>query len=290
MKTKTRYRQKRLFYPLIRLNLVLAIILTFLSCATSPQKRGFIMDNSGTVLCYAGPEITTLVIPPHAKGRAISAIGDKAFFMRTGIITLDFSHCRTLTSIGDEAFFGCESISNLDFSNCPALVVIGTQAFANCYGIANLKLSGCRSLASIKESAFVDCKSLAVIDFSGCTALTDINESAFAGCENIIRINFSECTGLTSIEKAAFANCLNLTNADLSACTMLNSIGTWAFSGCPRTVVTLPASISEIAEDAFGTVDSIADYRCKEVIVPNESVKKLVTDSGYTGKITVQNR
>ena len=43
-------------------------------------------------------------------------------------------------------------------------------------------------------------------------------------------------------------------------------------------MVKLPTSITIIAKKAFGKTE---DSYCKEVHVPNETIKKLVKDSGY---------
>ena len=110
------------------------------------------------------------------------------------------------------------------------------------------------------------------IDVSNNTKLTYLSLSR-TGITNI------DVSKNTELKLVSFEDCSALTAVDLSTCTKLNNLySELAFSGAVNAVVTLPSSIKEIRNGAFGDKN---DNYCKKVIVPNNEIKKLVLGSGY---------
>ena len=107
----------------------------------------------------------------------------------------------------------------------------------------------------------------------------------YTSIRNIDLSVFRELT-LTSL-----AGCESLKSIDLSRCNKLTSLSTKRFHffyiirdffiGCINAEVKLPKSIIKIENDVFGE-DS--ESYCKKVLVPNETIKQLVIDSGYPEK------
>lgn len=122
------------------------------------------------------------------------------------------------------------------------------------------------------------------IDLSSCTDLTLLG--GFQKCEKLKNIDFSKCKNINMIADSAFKNCVSLAGSiDLSSFSKLQVIGGEAFAGCSDLVVKLPTSIASIQDGAFGHPNVF----CKQVIVPNEQIKKLVVNSGYPAeKIVIQ--
>ncbi|MGP1438684.1 MAG: leucine-rich repeat protein [Treponema sp.] len=113
---------------------------------------------------------------------------------------------------------------------------------------------------------FIPCGIIEYKAFQCCTDLT-----AVYLCDRLLGVG-------PAILDFAFSGCTSLESMDLSKYTGGAWIGQGAFSGCGKLEIKLPASITEIGLHAFGKNSSTY---CKKVLVPNETVKQLVKDSGY---------
>lgn len=84
-------------------------------------------DGTVTIIDYTGSENGELVIPSELDGRAVTGIGEKAFYEEdmTSVILPE-----SVTYIGDEAFYFCSKLRKLLISE--NVTYIGDYAFAGC--------------------------------------------------------------------------------------------------------------------------------------------------------------
>ena len=143
--------------------------------------------------------------------------------------------------------------------------------FSYCKNLESVNLTGCGELTSINLAG----SGIKSVDLSPCPKVTSIY---FCDCKNLESVNLTGYSALTEIGSNAFKDCVALKEVNLTGCSALTKIGYYAFSGCVEAVVKLPASIGKIERQAFGYNDTTY---CKEVHVPNETIKGLVKDSGY---------
>ncbi|QEK04508.1 leucine-rich repeat domain-containing protein [Treponema phagedenis] len=228
-------------------------------------------------------------------------IGSGIFASCTKITELDFSACTSLSEIGTysglqalttvqfpeklqkiehSAFSGCIALQEVDLSAYKKLETIGYDAFKDCKTLKTVKFSS--TLTSIEGTAFSGCIALETLDFSKCKKLETIG--GFAGCENLVTVLFPEY--LKTIDNSAFKDCVKLETANLSVCTKLKFIGGRAFFGCTSATVTLPKNFPEdqnaIGTNAFGYLRGGEDTRCKKVIVPKDTIRLNVINSGWS--------
>ena len=210
---------------------------------------------------------------------------------------------KEITLIRGDTFRYCIDLTAVDLSSCTKLEEIRYGAFSSCRKLRSVNLNGCSKLVTIAGSgslreygSFSDCTSLESIDLSQCTNLAKIESCAFYGCRKLKIVNLTDCTKLTKLNlygtaiknidlslctelmDIGFARCEYLESIDLSPCTKLVVISDDTFSGCSEAGVELPASITEIRNNAFG---EDLDTYCKKVLVPNAGIKQLVVNSGY---------
>lgn len=151
---------------------------------------------------------------------------------------------------------------------------IGENAFKDCSNIKTLDLSRCSNFVFIGESSFENCVNLKNIIFP--SSLESINNNAFKNCTSLKKIDLSGCKNLVSI--SGFSGCIGLTNIDLSNFLKLEAVTDFAFYGCIKLVVSLPSSVINVGESAFGKLDGGNDYRCKNVKIPNKKVGNILYD------------
>jgi hypothetical protein len=180
----------------------------------------------------------------------------------------------SLTNIGTAAFVGCTNLTKVTISN--GLTTIGTAMFQSCQNLRNIVIPA--TVTNIGDVAFSGA-GLTTVTIP--TNVISIGEAAFAstslGCVGIP-------ASVTNIGLAAFQDCLRMTNIvvsgqnlfysslngvlfDLTQGTLLEfpdgltnnytipsgvtSIGDTAFANCSLTGVTIPASVTIIAPNAF---------------------------------------
>lgn len=169
---------------------------------------------------------------------------------------------KDVTAIGDYCFANSDIVTVV----CPnTLETIGESAFANCYELRKIELN--YGLQSIGNSAFLFCKSLNFIHIPD--SVTLFGEMSFsaagltsmeyeASAEELPRSCFSgtdmkEVTISGKVRKMGVSVLAN--SKELETVVIedgVESIGKIAIAGCPKlTSITIPASVTEIAEKAF---------------------------------------
>ena len=230
-----------------------------------------------------------LYIPGEYNGLPVTEIAASAFSGMSQVTKVDFSEASGLVKIGDSAFFACTSLAAVDGTDSlGALTTVGADAFYATAWINN------RSAGEDAMLGGVLVKYGGGYGTAGAADLTDapyvyIAANAFSGC------NFSSVVlpaGVKGIDSNAFTGS-TLEGGVTAAGTSIGYIGVDAFKGSlfvsnissdivignvfyraanPAVVgssVTVPASVTVIADQAFAGCTNISDitFESEETIV-----------------------
>lgn len=134
---------------------------------------------------------------------SVTSIGNYAF-EGCGKLNVTFGDAKALTTIGDNAFYGCISLQRVEFASGSALDYIGKEAFMES-GVSVVDLEGTK-VTEIGYSAFEGCASLAKLTLPETIEIININ--AFYGCTNLRNVSVSgTAKSITFIGSHAFYNC-----------------------------------------------------------------------------------
>lgn len=134
---------------------------------------------------------------------SVTSIG-KFAFEGCGKLNVTFDEAKALTTIGDNAFYGCISLQHVEFAQDSALRYIGKEAFMES-GVSVVDLAGTK-VTEIGYSAFEGCMSLAKLTLP--VTLSIININAFYGCTSLSDVSVSgTAKSITFIGSHAFYNC-----------------------------------------------------------------------------------
>lgn len=134
---------------------------------------------------------------------SVKSIGNYAF-EGCGKLNVTFGAAKALTTIGDNAFYGCTSLQQVVFTQGSALGYIGKEAFMKS-GVSVVDLAGTQ-VTEIGYSAFEGCMSLAELTLPETIKVININ--AFYGCTSLSKVSVSgTANNITFIGSHAFYNC-----------------------------------------------------------------------------------
>lgn len=134
---------------------------------------------------------------------SVTSIGAYAF-EGCGKLNMTFGDAKALTTIGDNAFYGCISLQQVVFTTGSVLSDIGKEAFMES-GVSVVDLAGTK-VTEIGYSAFEGCMSLAKLTLP--ETLSIININAFYGCTSLSDVSVSgNANNITFIGSHAFYNC-----------------------------------------------------------------------------------
>lgn len=183
-------------------------------------------------------------------------------FSNTKIETLDFSHTKldtfdTIYDNGEKSVFAY--MSSLKTVIFPEMITtLPTQLFESSNALVTVVAPGLTTVQSVSSggtyfSAFKNKSKLTTVQLS--PELVSIGNYAFYGCTSLAEFNFTD--SLTTIGDYAFYN-TKLSN--LAFGDKLETIGEGAFYNTLVETVTLPASVTEIGLEAFGSCDNLARF------------------------------
>lgn len=166
----------------------------------------------------------------------------------------------SVTMLGDYAFYGCSALTDVD---CGSATVIPTRAFYGVKALKNLAMSD--NVTEIGDYAFYNCNVLT--DFGWPSKLERVGKNAFYCCRMLTDFDFTG-TKLTDIGNYGFYQCYEARTLEFPE--TLERIGSYAFAylnfnkTAYITEVTLPASLTSIAKNAFDKANSLKSISVAE--------------------------
>ena len=266
------------------------------------------LSDDSAIVTGVTPESGILTIPNSLGGKAVTSIGNDAFYdcSRLTSVTIPDS----VTSIGSSAFRGCSGLTSITIPD--GVTSIGYDAFYNCSGLTSITISD--GVTSIGYDAFRGCSALTetrinitdnakwaensinsqlmgerrlfvngeeVANFVIPDGVTSIAANAFSGCSGLTSITVPD--GVTNIENSAFFGCSGLTSVTIPD--SVTGIGENAFLGVGNVVYTGSASgapwgaqyVNKTAQDVGATVEQLKQYFGDE-FMRHEFRKELATN------------
>ena len=185
-----------------------------------PANKVYASKN-GMLLTKDGKTLVAGVCGNAVIPEGVTCIAEKAFAENQGLKSVMIP--TSVKSIGAEAFKSCKGLKSVTI---PAgVTTIGKEAFRFCKGLSSVAIG--KDVTSIGERAFSGCTIKSVTIPEG---VKSIGNSAFAGCPLLESVMISP--GVKKIGRRAFSNCRSLK------------------------CVTIPASVTSIADDAFHRIGS----------------------------------
>ncbi len=207
-------------------------------------------------------EITDLVIPD-----GVTSIGNYAFFMCRGLISVSIPH--SVTSIGKGAFEECRNLTSVSIPN--SVSSIGNYAFKTCNGLTSIEIPN--SVASIGNYAFSGCSGLTSVTIPN--SVNSIGQRAFYQCSGMTSVSIPN--SVTSIGSQAFQQCQNLTSVRVSMESPI-TIDYYCFSNCTNATLYVPVG----SKAAYKAADNWKDF--KEIV---EFIEGDVNMDGETDVVDV---
>lgn len=187
--------------------------------ASSALRAETLQDAQGVIYAYSDASATTcyvqghtdalaraVTIPATMGGRAVTRIGDGAFFGCTALSSVTLGD--SLRSIGYGAFYGCTALTAVSLP--PALRLMEAYAFASCTALADLDLG--TGLSAVGDDVFAGCSSLRAVTLP--PQVDSLAFRAFADCDALTSVRIG--AGLRFIDPYAFAGCTALTDLAVS--------------------------------------------------------------------------
>ena len=193
------------------------------------------------------------------KEYTVTAIGERAFENNYELLSVVMPN--TIRSIKEFAFSGCISLKSLTISS--AVSEIGDYAFMGLRSLEHLAVDShnktfdsrgdCNAIIRTRTNTLlVGCKTTIIPD-----GVEVIAGNAFISCQDTsiepFELNFPPSVEI--IEPFAFNCCYPLSAVTFSE--GLRRIGRWAFMGHSIECLEIPASVTEIDEQAFISCDSL---------------------------------
>lgn len=206
----------------------------------------------------------------------VSSIGDKAFYLETGLNSVSipktvtkigimaFEDCRNMkeanipssvTSLGQRAFYRCESLETLKADDITAWcnMEIGQDAnplpYVKHFIVGGKELNDLTIPATVSKvgsRAFHGYVGLKSVSFS--SSVTAIGDYAFYGCKGLVSAKLPDT--ITELGTQAFYECSSL--SDLTLSSGLATIKDKTFCGCSSlTTLSIPDAVTEIGTAAF---------------------------------------
>ena len=259
-------------------------------------------DDTYKVTGYTGEPIS-IVIPSSYNGKAVTSIGENAFYNCTSLISVRIPN--SVTNIADKAFYGCVrlvevyNLSNLTITEDESNGYVGNYALDVYTSLDN------PSKLSIDNNGYIiytDGEERTLVGYSGDetelvipNGINIINKYAFCevstiddfviyGTETRVTAPNTAITSIvipnsvTRIEAHAFHWCDRLTSITIPS--SVTSMGEHAFNDCVRLVEVYNLSSLNIIEDYSDYGD--VGYYALDVYTSLDTPSKLSTDSnGY---------
>ena len=223
---------------------------------TSPSDKGIV---DGGYKFYKDVVFIPEKVSYDGKEYTVTAIGERAFENNYELLSVVMPN--TIRSIKEFAFNGCINLKSLTISS--EVSEIGDYAFMKLSSLEHLAVDchnktfdsrgDCNAIIRTRTNTlFVGCKATVIPD-----GVEVIAGNAFISCQDSsiepFELNFPPSVEI--IEPLAFNCCYPLSAVTFSE--GLRRIGRWAFMGTSIECLEIPASVTEIDEQAFISCDSL---------------------------------
>ena len=219
------------------------------------ENISYVLDDEGTLTITGTGDMPDYAKPGYLQGTPFTNNKD----IKTVIID------EGITKTGNGIFRNCPELETVRLPE--SLKTLGVYTFYECSGLKNINIPS--GLQSVEYGAFYECTSLTSFQFPD--TITSIGESVFGRCTSLTSVHlpanatsispglFSECSSLTTVNLPqglktvggdAFAGCRSFCPDTLP--NGLQTIGPGAFSSCAFKNISIPDSVTEIGEWAFG--------------------------------------
>lgn len=154
----------------------------------------------------------------------------------------------SITSLPDNFFDGCANLTSVTFSNINTITTIGSSAFSGTNVSSTFAINLLTTpTITFSGSPFQNCL---FTEISIPAALTVNIDYLFYNCDNLTSVTIE--SGVTAITGNMFRECNNLSSVTFaSPNTSFVSIGSGAFYLCNLSTITIPSSVTSIANGAL---------------------------------------
>ncbi len=219
-----------------------------------------------------------MIVPLVSDGKAVTAIGAKAFADRKTVLTVDLP--TTVTSVGSGAFSGCEKLVSVNLTS--ACTSVGAYAFSGCGRLTSF--GSIDSLTEISEGAFLGCVSLKSLTVP--SKVTKIGAYAFSGCTALGTLSFDDA--VSTVGNYALSDCSSLTEFRIPA--SLKSFGNGVLTGCDSKLVisggnekfkTVNGSLCEVSGSGLKLIKYIPGENAEATLSLPSSVTAIGANAFY---------
>ena len=246
--------------------------------STGNYKYAILQDGTGKIVKYLKEE-GAVKIPVALDGHPVTAIGERAFFFKDSITSIEIPD--TVTDIGSESFYGT-GIKEVTIPE--AVVRIGNRAFGHCLNLERLfipqnvrEIEGniVRSSDNLKEIE-VDSHNAAYKSVDGVLYNKDVTELlAMPGGKDMAGFRFPE--SVERIGRYAFYSCEHASFTELVIPDRVTTIESAAFFLCRNLKrVVMGENVTEIGVSAFSGCDSLCE------VILNEKLKVIGENAFYS--------
>ena len=260
---------------------------------SDPKGDSYVYNNlryeiagSGNVkiIGYTGDGTGALNIPAAINGKAVTEIGDRAFWNSgfSGALVIPNS----VVTIGESAFAGCTGFTSLTLGNKVEQIkyeALAGGAFQGCTGFRGALVIP-DSVRIIEQNSFYGCNGFSSLTLG--KNIREIHESAFLGCTGF-RGNLTIPDSVTYIPKYCFKECDGF-DGNLVIGNGVTRICTEAFQGCSGfKSLKLGNKVTSIEGDAFNGCSGFKG----SLVIPN-TVTEIGASafdgcSGFNGTLTI---